>query len=153
MVFDLQHLLIKYRWAFVLLFLVPASLLLHLYSTIRNWIFFHLLSTPSLHDRRVSDIQRQVRLWNSKGRGKQLMCTARPGWQAMSIRVGRYKTTHWNVNIDLNHVLEVDTKKRIVRVEPMVNMGQLTSLLNRKGWTVPVVPELDDLTVGEMGLF
>jgi delta24-sterol reductase len=30
----------------------------------------------------------------------------------------------------------------------MVNMGQLTSVLNPMGWTVPVVPELDDLTVG-----
>jgi delta24-sterol reductase len=78
------------------------------------------------------------------------MCTARPGWQAMSIRVGRYKHTHWNVRVELNHVLEVDTKNRTVRVEPMVNMGQLTSVLNPMGWTVPVVPELDDLTVGEM---
>lgn len=28
-------------------------------------------------------------------------------------------------------------------------MGQVTSLLNSIGWTLPVLPELDDLTVGE----
>lgn len=28
-------------------------------------------------------------------------------------------------------------------------MGQLTAYLNPMGWTIPVVPELDDLTVGK----
>lgn len=35
-----------------------------------------------------------------------------------------------------------------MRVEPLVTMGQLTATLNPLGWTIPVVPELDDLTVG-----
>lgn len=35
-----------------------------------------------------------------------------------------------------------------VRVEPLVTMGQLTATLDPLGWTVPIVPELDDLTVG-----
>lgn len=30
----------------------------------------------------------------------------------------------------------------------MVTMGQLTALLEPLGWTIPVLPELDDLTVG-----
>lgn len=38
---------------------------------------------------------------------------------------------------------------QVVRVEPLANMGQVTALLNSIGWTLPVVPELDDLTVGE----
>lgn len=28
-------------------------------------------------------------------------------------------------------------------------MGQVTALLTSIGWTLPVLPELDDLTVGE----
>ncbi len=36
----------------------------------------------------------------------------------------------------------------MVRVEPLANMGQVTALLNSIGWTLPVLPELDDLTVG-----
>lgn len=35
-----------------------------------------------------------------------------------------------------------------VRVEPLVTMGQLTATLDPLGWTLPIVPELDDLTVG-----
>jgi delta24-sterol reductase len=34
-----------------------------------------------------------------------------------------------------------------VRVEPMVTMGQLTAALLPSGFTLPVLPELDDLTV------
>ena len=35
-----------------------------------------------------------------------------------------------------------------VTVEPMVSMGQLTHFLVAKGYTIPILPELDDLTVG-----
>lgn len=42
---------------------------------------------------------------------------------------------------------------QIVRVEPLVSMGQVTALLNSIGWTLPVLPELDDLTVGECPMF
>ena len=30
----------------------------------------------------------------------------------------------------------------------MVTMGQLSRTLDRLGWTIPILPELDDLTVG-----
>ena len=43
---------------------------------------------------------------------------------------------------------EVCEKTMTVRVEPLVTMGQLTATLLPLGWTIPVVPELDDLTVG-----
>ena len=45
-------------------------------------------------------------------------------------------------------VLEVDTTRKIVRVQPLATMGQVTATLIPMGWTLPIVPELDDLTVG-----
>lgn len=30
-------------------------------------------------------------------------------------------------------------------------MGQLSATLNPLGWTIPILPEMDDLTVGECG--
>ena len=57
-------------------------------------------------------------------------------------------------------ILKIDPDRRTVRCEPLVTMGQLTdtldrflinykkSYLSRLGWTIPIVPELDDLTVG-----
>ena len=77
------------------------------------------------------------------------MCTARPGWMTVSLRVGQYKKNLHKVSVNLMDVLEVDTKRRVVRVEPMVTMGQLSAALVPMGWTLPIVPELDDLTVGE----
>ena len=35
-----------------------------------------------------------------------------------------------------------------MRCEPLVSMGQLSRTLNKLGWTIPILPELDDLTVG-----
>ncbi|XP_015422478.1 PREDICTED: delta(24)-sterol reductase [Myotis davidii] len=89
----------------------------------------------------------QVREWKEQG-SKTFMCTGRPGWLTVSLRVGKYKKTHKNIMINLMDILEVDTKKQIVRVEPLVTMGQVTALLTSIGWTLPVLPELDDLTVG-----
>ena len=37
---------------------------------------------------------------------------------------------------------------RTVKCEPLVTMGQLSRALNNLGWTIPILPELDDLTVG-----
>ena len=48
----------------------------------------------------------------------------------------------------LYDILDIDTDNLIVRVEPFVSIGQLTHALNPKGLTLPVVPEMDDLTVG-----
>jgi delta24-sterol reductase len=60
------------------------------------------------------------------------------------------KKTFRKIKIDLYDILEIDTSSEhpFVRVEPLVTMGQLTAALNSLGWTVPVLPELDDLTVG-----
>ena len=35
-----------------------------------------------------------------------------------------------------------------VTCEPLVSMGQLSHTLDKLGWTIPILPELDDLTVG-----
>jgi delta24-sterol reductase len=59
-----------------------------------------------------------------------------------------YKRTMCNISVNLIDVLNVDMERRVVRVEPLVSMGQITATLNPLGWTLPIVPELDDLTVG-----
>uniref|UniRef100_A0A9L0JBZ3 Delta(24)-sterol reductase n=1 Tax=Equus asinus TaxID=9793 RepID=A0A9L0JBZ3_EQUAS len=143
----LEFVIIHQRWVFVCLFLLPLSLIFDIYYYVRAWVVFKLNSAPRLHEQRVRNIQKQVREWKEQG-SKTFMCTGRPGWLTVSLRVGKYKKTHKNIMINLMDILEVDTKKEIVRVEPLVTMGQVTALLNSIGWTLPVLPELDDLTVG-----
>lgn len=76
------------------------------------------------------------------------MCTARPGWQTISFRQPKYKSTFFTVNVNLVDIIGIDAKRQVVKVEPLVTMGQLTATLEPLGWTIPVLPELDDLTVG-----
>ena len=52
------------------------------------------------------------------------------------------------IRIDLPDIVFVDVNSRTVRVEPAVTIGTLNDYLIGQGWTLPVVPELDDLTVG-----
>ncbi|XP_055537754.1 delta(24)-sterol reductase-like [Wyeomyia smithii] len=139
--------LIEYRWIVVLFFLLPASFLYNLFYSVRSKIIFWLHSAPRNHDQKVVNIQRQVRKWKESGTVAK-MCTARPGWQTMSFRKPMYKKSCYQINCNLVDVLEVDTTRKIVRVEPLVNMGQLSETLAALGWTIPIVPELDDLTVG-----
>ncbi|XP_072032621.1 delta(24)-sterol reductase-like [Amphiura filiformis] len=143
----LEYILINYRWILSCFVLMPLTVLYNVVFFVRNWIIFRLNSAPKLHDRRVADIQKQVKQWKEDG-CKQPMCTSRPGWQTISPRRGLYKKTMRNIHVNLVDILEVDTKRRVMRVEPLVSMGQITAMLNPLGWTLPVLPELDDLTVG-----
>ena len=35
----------------------------------------------------------------------------------------------------------------MVRVEPQVTIGRLNDYLIRLGWVIPIVPEIDDVTI------
>lgn len=143
----LEYILVHYRWIFVILFLLPLSLAYDLFFYTRNWLVFKMSSAPHKHDEKVKHVQKQVKVWKESG-CQTKMCTARPGWMAVSLRNAKYKKTLLNIEVNLIDILEVDTKREIVRVEPLATMGQVTATLNPLGWTLPIVPELDDLTVG-----
>lgn len=143
----LEHVLIHYRWVFVCFFLLPASFSFDILMYMRSWIIFQLNSAPKKHASRVAEVQGQVKEWHKTAQGKK-MCTARPGWSSISPRLGQYKDNMRKININLMDVLEVDVKRKIVRTEPLVTMGQISKLLLPHGWTLPVLPEMDDLTVG-----
>lgn len=142
----LEHILIHYRWVFVIL-LLPASLVYDVFLYLRTWVVFQLSSAPSKHAAKVQRVADQVKQWKAEG-SRVPMCTARPSWQTMSFRHAKYKKTMFTVNVNLVDILEVNAEKQTVRVEPLVTMGQLTATLDPLGWTLPFVPELDDLTVG-----
>lgn len=54
-----------------------------------------------------------------------------------------------NINVNFANILTVDTEEtQTCWVEPSVTIGQITKRLTPLGWTLPIVPELDDLTIG-----
>ncbi|CAM9704093.1 unnamed protein product [Chrysoparadoxa australica] len=160
----LEYVITNHRWLLCIFFLLPMSVVFELYLYLRNLRAFWAINRkeaklgekgsngkPVLgdrHQRRVQAVQKEVRAWEEDG-CPGTMCTARPGWQTMSLREGKYKKTSRNIHLDdFVDILEVNTERKVVRVEPMVTMGQLTGAINPLGWTLPVVPELDDLTIG-----
>ncbi|XP_076440884.1 delta(24)-sterol reductase-like [Babylonia areolata] len=143
----LEYVIINYRWVFVCLFLLPISVVYDIFMYVRNWLVFKFNSAPRQHEQRVKHVQEQVKRWRADG-CQTPMCTARPGWSNISFRRGLYKKKMRNIDVNLIDILDVNTDTGVVRCEPMVTMGQVTACLNPLGWTLPVLPELDDLTVG-----
>lgn len=106
----MEYFLVHYRWVLVVFFLLPMSFFYDIYYYTRSWIIFKLSSAPREHNRRVKEVQKQVREW-ADGNKEVHMCTARPGWQTISFREGAYKKTFHKVKINLVDILEIDTKK------------------------------------------
>ncbi|OQR89723.1 24-dehydrocholesterol reductase, partial [Thraustotheca clavata] len=144
---SIAYILIHYRWIFVCFFLLPISFVYDILFFVRSRVIFYLNSAPLKHKERVLQVQQQVLQWIKQGR-QVPMCTARPGWQNISYRRGKYKKTMHNVKVNMMDILQVNSTTKTVMVEPLVTMGQLSATLNPMGWTLPIVPELDDLTVG-----
>jgi len=141
-----EHVIVHYRFVFVM-FLLPVSCVYDLWFYTRSKIVFALSSAPTKHREKVAQVQQQVKEYQSIGGGRG-MCTARPGWQTISPQNMSYKSKMFPVKVNLVDILEIDADKKTVRCEPLVSMGQLTATLDSLGWTIPIVPELDDLTVG-----
>ena len=55
-----EYIIKHYRWVFVILFLLPMSVVFDAYMYIRNWVVFKMNSAPKLHDARVKHVQKQV---------------------------------------------------------------------------------------------
>ena len=93
-------------------------------------------------------LQEQVRLWQKENRGRK-MCTSRPNWMSITASPQNYKSKMYQVNLgNMGNILFIDPEKRIVKVEPAVEIGYLNRALVAEGFTLPIVPELDQLTVG-----
>jgi delta24-sterol reductase len=138
----------KHRTPLVIAIVLPLSLLFDTFFYLRMQFVMRTNSAPDLHTQRVAGIQAAVRRWKNSGPNLAPMSTNRPGWMMMSPKYALYKDSLSKIDVDLYDVLEVDTEAMTVRAEPCVSMGQLSHILLPKGFTVPVLPEMDDLTVG-----
>ncbi|KAI0225012.1 hypothetical protein L0F63_005129 [Massospora cicadina] len=131
----------------VVCFALPLSFLYDTYYVIRNWYFQVFLAAPLLHEERVARVQAQVREWHAKGRPNK-MCTARPAWLTMSTRVATFKKECTLIDVDLHDILGVDLERQVVYCEPLVDMGQLSRYLLPLGYSLAVMLEMEDITVG-----
>lgn len=142
--------LVKFRWIPVIFFVLPLSCLMY---------FFHYLEDLKAerkpfkqrqqeHNENVVKVMKRLRERDPKKDG--LVCTARKPWFAMGMRNVDYKRArHFEVDLsDFRNILSIDKERMIIRVEPLVNMGQISRVLVPMNLALAVTPELDDLTVG-----
>jgi delta24-sterol reductase len=141
----------EHRSWLVIFVVAPMSLVFDAVLRFRAWYVQTFFSAPELHNERVADIAAQVNAWRARNDGTKL-CTARPGWESISPGYRTYKSTSTRIRVDLRDILDLDLKAMTVRCEPMVNMGQISHFLVAKGLTLPLVPEMDDLTVGGLSM-
>lgn len=142
----IEYLLIHHRWIIASI-LLPISTLFRVFLYVRNWVAFNFQGARRKHEDKVADVQRQVLEWHKSGRNKPI-CTGRPGWMTMSLHNPKYKNRLYKVNINLRDIVRVDIERKVVILEPLVTVGQISSLLLPLGWTLPIMPELEDLTIG-----
>ncbi|PSJ30538.1 hypothetical protein B7P34_00510 [Streptosporangium nondiastaticum] len=139
--------LADHRWLYVIPVLLPLSKAYAVAGALSSRLLRRRTGELRRHRRRVARMQARVRERARRGEGG-LISTARPQWRSMSpSRTTSYKDGAFLVPAKLDGILQVDTERRTVTVGPAVTMGRLTAALPR-GWTLPVVPELEDLTVG-----
>ena len=142
-----EYILTHYRGLFAILFLLPVSVLYSVYKWARNLIVFHRRIAHAKHEQRVQNVVRQIDGWKSDG-GIKKLCTARSGWKTMSELLPKYKLTHRKIDVGMYDILELSEQHGTIKVEPLATMGQISRNLISRGWTLAVLPELEDLTVG-----
>ncbi len=141
----LQQFFTRNRGWVIFLFVVPASFVYQLIQNMRNGYYRRFRNTSRLHDQQVKAIQEKVR---EGARSGMRMCTARKPWMTMSSRKATFKEDLLQIPIDLKNILAFDPDKGIIRLEPMVTIGDITHYLVPKGYALAVQVEMDDLTVG-----
>ncbi|GBP25832.1 hypothetical protein EVAR_81711_1 [Eumeta japonica] len=141
-----------HRELVIVMFCLPASFLFDILLRIKHNIRRTLFSSPRQHDRRVRKIQNKVQQWNNiLSKNRKLLCTARPNWMSLSTTFFQ-KNLHHQIPVSLHDILELNTEKLTVKVEPMVTVGEITEYLIPKGYSLAVTIELNDATLGGLAM-
>ncbi|XVE74502.1 hypothetical protein DITRI_Ditri12bG0022200 [Diplodiscus trichospermus] len=142
--------LVQFRWILVIFVVLPFScayyFLIYL-GDVRSEMKSYERRQKE-HDENVKKVVKRLKQRNPKKDG--LVCTARKPWVAVGMRNVDYKRArHFEVDLSaFRNILEIDKERMIARVEPLVNMGQITRVTVPMNLSLAVVAELDDLTVG-----
>lgn len=141
---------VQFRWIIVIFVVLPISATL-CFLTYLGDVRSECKSFKRRqkgHDANVKAVTKRLKERNPSKDG--LVCTARKPWIAVGMRNVDYKRArHFEVDLsEFRNVIDIDKGRMIARVEPLVNMGQITRVTVPMNLSLAVVAELDDLTVG-----
>uniref|UniRef100_A0A914I147 FAD-binding PCMH-type domain-containing protein n=1 Tax=Globodera rostochiensis TaxID=31243 RepID=A0A914I147_GLORO len=123
------------------------------FSILGDWLSLGLQLGIRRHPRKVLAIQRQVQKWYKMNERKMMCTEGEDNCQKMCFSRPRYKRSCFRVNMGvLRDIIEINPSRGFVRVEPAVTISQLLDALLPLGLTLPVVPEIGNLTVGGLVL-
>ncbi len=145
-----QNLLTDYYSFIILLIVLPLSFLSEAYMEVRDWGYRNFLFSNNVHEKRVKDVQEQVKEWNQKElKGRRLMSTARPRWKTLSTRLDESsKDDFYKIHLNLTDILYLDREHQTVKTEPSVSIRSMKRYLLPKGYQLAVQPGMDDATIG-----
>ncbi|XP_072978460.1 delta(24)-sterol reductase-like [Typha angustifolia] len=141
---------VQFRWIIVIFVVLPISCLIY-FSLFLGDVRSAMKSEKRRqkeHDENVKKVVNRLKQRNPKKDG--LVCTARKPYIAVGMRNVDYKRVrHFEIDLSaFRNILEIDKERMIAKVEPLVNMGQITRATVPMNLALAVVAELDDLTVG-----
>ncbi|PIA35465.1 hypothetical protein AQUCO_03500081v1 [Aquilegia coerulea] len=141
---------VKFRWIIVIFVVLPISCTMY-FLTYLGDVRSESKSfkrRQKEHDENVKKVVKRLKQRNPSKDG--LVCTARKPYIAVGMRNVDYKRArHFEVDLsEFRNVLDIDRERMIARVEPLVNMGQISRVTVPMNLSLEVVAELDDLTVG-----
>ncbi|KAK2635783.1 hypothetical protein Ddye_030575 [Dipteronia dyeriana] len=141
---------VQFRWILVIFVVLPISCTLY-FLTYLGDVKSAMKSYKKRqheHDENVKKVVKRLKDRNPSKDG--LVCTARKPWIAVGMRNVDYKRArHFEVDLsEFRNILDIDKERMIAKVEPLVNMGQISRASVPLNVAPAVVAELDDLTVG-----
>ncbi|CAL9146591.1 unnamed protein product, partial [Musa hybrid cultivar] len=142
--------LVQFRWIIIVFVVLPLSCFIYFLSYLeeRKTEKKPYKQRQKEHDENVHKVVKRLQQRNPFKDG--LVCTARKPYIVVGMRHVDYKRArHFEVDLSpFNNVLDVDRERMVVKVEPLVTMGQLSRITVPMNLALPVVSELNDLTVG-----
>ncbi|KAL5759118.1 hypothetical protein ACOSP7_017639 [Xanthoceras sorbifolium] len=141
---------VQFRWILVIFVVLPISFTLY-FLTYLGDVKSGMKSFKKRQQEHDDNVKKVVKRLKERNPSKDgLVCTARKPWIAVGMRNVDYKRArHFEVDLsEFRHILDIDRERMIAKVEPLVNMGQITRATVPLNLALAVVAELDDLTVG-----
>ena len=136
----------------VVFVVLPLSFVLRNVMSVRDYLYekFVADSTMEGHEKRVqrvvSDVQARLKQPESE---RQKLCTARAPWQNLSTRFADYKKNSNCVFVgDFRNVLHMSEDQTTVTLEPLVDVGMITTWLLPKGFMLATTLEIEEATIG-----
>ncbi|RZR92736.1 hypothetical protein BHM03_00021091 [Ensete ventricosum] len=142
--------LVQFRWIIIVFVALPLSCVIYFLSYLeeRKTEKKPYKQRQKEHEEKVHKVVKRLRQRNPFKDG--LVCTARKPYIVVGMRhVDCKRARHFEVDLSpFNNVLDVDRDRMVVKVEPLVTMGQLSRITVPMNLALPVVSELNNLTVG-----